>query len=94
MTLKRLLFLVMILLAALPVVAQGNSPITAQVDTTHATTDDVIQLQVTITSDQSSLPQPSLPTLEGFDIVGSGSSSQFTINGQMSAQVTYTFLPE
>ncbi len=71
--------------------AQSNG-ITATVDRSSLSTDDTLTLTVTVSTDNSNLPQPDMPVMDGFDIVNSGSSSQISMfNGAVSAQVIYTF---
>jgi len=79
------------ILSATPILAQGQ-PITASVDRTRLTTDDTLVLTVSVNADTPSPPNPSLPALNGFAVVGSSSSSQISIiNGTMSAQVIYSY---
>ncbi len=72
--------------------AQDAPPITASVDRTSLTTDEFLRLKVTVNASALRAPKPTLPSLEGFSIVGSSSSSQVSIiNGQMSASVVYEY---
>ena len=78
--------LILALMFAIPVLAQ--SPISATVDRTNLTTDDTLTLSVTVSSDG----QPTLPSLTGFNLLGTGSSSQISIvNGSMNTQVVYNY---
>ena len=75
-----------------PGYAQGQETITAQVDRTSLSTDEILNLVVTLNASAMSTPTPSLPSLEGFSVVGSSTSSQFSIvNGAMSSQVVYSY---
>lgn len=72
--------------------AQGQDVITAQVDRAVLSTDETLTLSVTVNASASNLPNPTLPALDGFNIVGTGSSSQISIiNGSMSAQMVYNY---
>jgi hypothetical protein len=84
--------IVLLLLSVAPGYAQGNGVISASVDRTSLSTDETLTLAVTINADVSNPPNPSLPSLEGFTVVGSGSSSQISIvNGAVSAQLIYSY---
>lgn len=63
--------------AAQRVAAQEIAPLTANVDRTTATTDDIVTLTVVVTAlnEISAHPQP--PALDGFEIVAIRSSTQF-----------------
>jgi hypothetical protein len=66
--------------------------ISASVDRTRLSTDETLTLVVTINADVSNPPNPSLPSLEGFTVVGSGSSSQISIvNGAVSTQLIFRY---
>jgi hypothetical protein len=72
-----------------PVFAQA-SPVHAVVDRTTASTDDTVTLVVTVLGPDAS--RPTLPVLDGFRLVGSGSSSRITIvNGVTSAEASYSY---
>ena len=84
--------LVLLILTVTPGYAQGQNPITATVDRTALSTGESLNLTVTITSDLGSMPQPLLPSLAGFNILGSSTSSQISIiNGAITSQVVYTY---
>jgi hypothetical protein len=83
---------ILLLLSVTPGYAQGNGVISASVDRTSLSTDETLTLAVTINTDVANPPNPSLPSLEGFTIVGSGSSSQISIvNGAVSTQLIYSY---
>jgi hypothetical protein len=72
--------------------AQAQSPIYAEVDRASLTTDDTLTLKVTIASSLMNTPRPSLPNLQGFDLLGSSTASQISlINGEVSSQVVYSY---
>jgi len=74
---------------ALPGQAQGQPPITAGVDRTTLAVGETLRLTVTVSIDSLNPPQPELPPLAGFNIVGTSTSSQFSfINGQMTTTVS------
>jgi len=73
--------------------AWAQSPIHADLDRTTVSTDETLVLTVTVNGGSLlSAPQPSLPSLPGFSIVGRSSSSQMSIvNGHISSMVGYTY---
>lgn len=81
------LFVVMILmgLSLIGIVQAQQSPLTATVDRTSITTDDLLTLTVTVSGQENNMPRPEQPVLDGFNVVSSGTSSQMNIiNGNMS----------
>jgi hypothetical protein len=84
--------MVLLFIAAVPGYAQGSGPVTIEVDRTSMTTDDFLTLTITVSADSMNAPQPALPDLLGFNLVGSNSSSQISIiNGAMSTQTVYQY---
>jgi hypothetical protein len=72
--------------------AQGQQPITATVDRTALSTDEMVTLTVTLTAVGLDAPRPVLPSLNGFNVVGTSTSSQLSIiNGNVSSQVAYVY---
>ena len=73
--------------------AQGPGPISATVDRTALSTDETLLLTVTVNSASIlSAPSPSLPDLQGFQEVGSSTSSQISIvNGDITSQVVHVY---
>lgn len=64
----------------------------AVVDRDKVTLNDQIELTLTVTGSQDA-GEPELPELDGFEIISSGSSSQFSfINGKMSASKSFTYI--
>ena len=88
MNIRRLLIVWMLMgFGLIGTVQAQQSPLTASVDRTSLTTDDLLTLTVTISGQNSNMPQPQQPVLEGFNVVSSGTQSQVSIaNGAMSAQ--------
>ena len=75
-----------------PVLAQDDISFTASVDRSTITTDDLLTLQLTLAGAFSSSSQPQFPPLEGFAVVGTSQSSQFSIvNGKTSSRVVFTY---
>jgi hypothetical protein len=82
--------LLLIGIFALPAGAQ--SPLTAEVDRNRLSTDEVLTLKVTIDTSAGQASQPALPTLDGFELLGSSSGTQISIvNGDMSTHATYSY---
>ncbi|MCB0180442.1 MAG: protein BatD [Anaerolineae bacterium] len=87
-----LLIVIGFLASATVGLAQGQDVVTAQVDRAVVSTDETVTLSVTVNANASNLPNPTLPSLAGFNVVGTGSSSQISIiNGSMSAQMVYSY---
>lgn len=64
----------------------------ATVDKDKITLDDQIELTLTVTGSQN-VGAPELPELDGFSVVSSGSSSQFSfINGKMSVSKNFVYI--
>jgi hypothetical protein len=83
-----------LLLVASPaaVEAQGNSPVTAEVDRTSLTTDETLLLTVSVDTASGNPSPPVLSALDGFDVLGSSSGTQITIvNGDMRMQASYQY---
>jgi len=86
------MLIILLLLPVAPSYAQANGVIAATVDRTQLSTDETLTLAVTLNANVSNPPSPTLPSLEGFNIVGSGSSSQISIvNGAISSQLIYNY---
>lgn len=70
--------LVVLLLGGLvlPAAAQSGGVVTAEVDRTSLSTDEVLLLTVTVDL-ATDAGQPSLPALDGFDLLSSSNSAQF-----------------
>ena len=78
------------LLLTVPALAQ--SPITAKVNRTDITTDETVNLVVTVSSQSLAAPRPELPPLDGFEIVGTGSTSQISMVGtKITSEARYRF---
>lgn len=76
-------------LLAAPVLAQSGDVVTATVDRNSVTTDETIVLSVVVNGVNA---RPALPTLTGFNVVGSSQSTQISIiNGDMAVQGVYQF---
>lgn len=98
---KRLLYIVLggmtalaLLFALAPRAAHAQSPygLTAQVDADHITTDDTVILTITLTTPDYAAPRINLPALDGFNILDSQTTSQFSVvNGQASAGMVNAF---
>lgn len=75
-----------------PAASAQPAPVTAELDRTTATTDDIVVLTVTVRSDDINPPVPEVPPFDGFEILGSGSSRQIEIvNGAVQSQAVYTY---
>ncbi len=82
----------LLVLSVAPGFAQGANPIVATVDRATLSTDEALVLTVSVNAGIINPPNPTLPTLNGFNIIGSSSSSQISlINGSMSSQLTYSY---
>ena len=87
-----LLSLIVMGLLTLPALAQAQSPVTAQVDRNRLSTDEALQLTVVVDSSAGRASQPSLPPLDGFQILGTSSGTSITIvNGDMTSTANYNY---
>ena len=88
-----LLGLVVMGLFALPALTQAQSPVTAQVDRNQLSTDETLQLTVVVDSSAGRASQPSLPPLDGFQILGTSSGTSISIvNGSMTSAASYNYI--
>lgn len=72
--------------------AQAPGGLTGTVDRTSLTTDDTLEFTLTYTSPDGNAPKLALPTLDGFDVAGTSTSSRMSIiNGATSAQMVYSY---
>ncbi len=75
-----------------PAMAQSQEVVTAQVDRESLTTSDTLVLTVAIDSAAGSATPPSLPALDGFQIIGSSSGTSMSIvNGHVSRHATFNY---
>jgi hypothetical protein len=66
--------------------------VTASVDRNSVSLNEYIGYSVTVSADESSLPEPQLGDLSGFNRYGSGKSQNISIvNGKVNASVTYSY---
>ncbi|HEY85144.1 MAG TPA: hypothetical protein G4N96_08565 [Chloroflexi bacterium] len=91
-TSKRIASLIALLLALVTTgLAQEPNVVTAQVDRNSITTNESLILSITVV-DTSNSAAPQLPPLNGFQIIGSSSSSQISIiNGDINSQTVYSY---
>jgi len=84
--------IILLFVVVAPVNAQGQSPITATVDRVTLSADETLTLTVTVNTDLNNPPQPMLPSLTGFNILGTSTSSQINIiNGTLSSMLVYNY---
>lgn len=91
-----LLFVLLIFslsLLALPQSAHSqNSPITATVNHSDYSTDELVILTVTVVDDSPQQPRPILPPLTGLTVVDFDIATNVsTVNGQIQTEVIYTY---
>jgi len=79
-TLSRRL-IVLLAFFSLTVPALAQSPITASVDRTTISDNETVTLTVVVNSQSLTAPRPTLPPLDGFDIVGTSTSNQISMVG-------------
>jgi hypothetical protein len=74
-----------------PVQAQ-DSPITAAVNKTHYSTDELVILTVTVVDDSALQPRPILSRLDGLAVIDLDISTDVgLVNGKIHTEVTYTY---
>jgi len=91
-TIRSILACVLLFASVSPVLAQSDITFTATVDRATLSSDQLLTLQLTLAGTFRSSGRPALPALDGFAVVGSSQSSQFSmINGKTSSQVNYIY---
>lgn len=93
---KKLLVVLMTIIilgvAVTPAMAQGQDVVTAQVDRDTLTTNDTLVLTVAINTAAGKATPPTLPALDGFQVVGSSSGTSMSIvNGNVSRHATFNY---
>jgi hypothetical protein len=79
-------------IAVIPAQAQTQGIISAEVDRSRVTTDDTFMLTVLINETTGIKGQPSLPSLDGFQVIGTSSGTRMSIvNGNMSVMESYQY---
>lgn len=74
-----------------PALFAQDNPVTASVDRAAVGTDETFNLTVTINGSMGAA-QPQLPVLDGFQVLGSSTSTQINmINGKTTSQVDYIY---
>jgi hypothetical protein len=72
--------------------AQGTAGLTATVDRNSLTIGETLTLTLTLSAPDFYIPQLTLPSLQDFQVVGTGQSTQMSIiNGNSTTTVTYTY---
>jgi hypothetical protein len=84
------LALVLLMLAVVPLAlrAQSADPITATVDKTVLTTDEILTLRVAVEASSGTPPQPVMPALDGFNLI---STNMTFINNVVTGEVIYIY---
>ncbi|MEM7343393.1 MAG: BatD family protein [Chloroflexota bacterium] len=87
-----LLLTLVVLLSPQVGLAQGQSPIVATVDRTTLSLNETFVLTIKVTLTQGNAPQPVIPDMQDFRLVGNSSSTQVSIiNGNMTQSQTYQY---
>ena len=82
----------LLILTSRVVLAQADVRFTASVDRDHITTDEMLSLDLTLAGAFLSSSQPEFASLEGFAVVGTSQSSQYSVvNGQQSSRIVFTY---
>jgi hypothetical protein len=83
---------ILLSLLSFPVYAQTPSMVTAEVDRYALTTDEFLTLSVSINTGNGPASEPALPSMDGFDIVGTSTSTQVSIiNGAISSEKVFHY---
>jgi hypothetical protein len=70
-----------------------NISFDASVDKTEVGLDDQITLTISVSGNVKSIPQPRLPSLEGFTVYSAGRSQNFTYSGgKIASSVTFNYI--
>jgi hypothetical protein len=93
-SIRRLLSLSLLMaLSLIPLPASSqDSPIEANVNQTHFTTDELVILTVTVVDDSALQPRPILPRLDGLAVIDLDIATDVSlVNGKIHTEVTYTY---
>ena len=83
---------ILLTLLARPAYAQKPDIVTAEVDRSELTTDEYLNLSVNINLDYGTITEPVLPPLDGFDLIGTSTSTSMSIiNGVLSTQKMFQY---
>ena len=89
---KKFLFIILYLSVVSICYAQDIS-ISANVDKQEIALDDQITLSIVVSGNVSNIPQPTIPSLDGFTAYSSGRSQNISIiNGQITSSVSFTYI--
>ncbi|MBU1147793.1 MAG: BatD family protein, partial [Candidatus Omnitrophica bacterium] len=89
---KTLVILLLFLFTAWICYAQDIS-ISANVDKQEITLDDQITLNIVVSGSVSNIPQPTIPSLDGFTAYSSGRSQNISIiNNQITSSVSFNYI--
>jgi len=89
---KKVLFFILFLLIAGISYADDIS-ISANVDSREISLDSQVTLVITVSGSVSNIPQPNIPSLDGFTAYSSGRSQNISIiNSQVSSSVAFTYI--
>ncbi|MFC1620858.1 BatD family protein [Candidatus Omnitrophota bacterium] len=92
MKIKKFLFIILYLSVVSVCYAQDIS-ISANVDKQEITLDDQIILNIVVSGSISNIPQPTIPSLDGFTAYSSGRSQNVSIiNGQITSSVSFNYM--
>ena len=70
----------------------GDISISADVDRRQIALDGQLMLTITVSGSMANIPQPTIPSLDGFTAYSSGRSQNLSIiNGQVNSSVTFTY---
>jgi hypothetical protein len=84
--------LLLLLVSSQPCFSQDVS-FSALVDRTEVGLDDEITLTISVSGQVKSIPQPELPSLEGFTVHSAGRSQNFTYSGgKIASSVTFNYI--
>ena len=89
---KKIIFTVLFILSA-SISYAGDISISADVDRQEIALDEQLMLTITVSGSISNIPQPIIPSLDGFTAYSSGRSQNLSIiNGQVNSSVTFTYV--
>ena len=76
-----------------PGALQAGITFEARVDRTQTTLDAPVTYTLEISGEAGSLPSPTLPAMDGFDVYSSGRTQSFSlVNGRMSSSVIFNYV--
>ena len=83
---------ILLSLLSIPAFAQSQEVVRAEVDRSEITIDEFLTLSVWVDTGYGPASEPALPAMEGFDVVGTSTSTQMSIiNGSVTSEKVFHY---